>query len=158
MADQPQRTEEQPVLRIEPDWPQPGWPDTHALKLSITPGWADHLVELLESHSLRYSKVVYASGGPGLAIYVVYPVLATTVALGGFKGLAAVLDALFHRHDGKRFHVVIGDDEYSAEGVSVDKAERFIKQVLDQRAGLDRQRAERRNQLQDGGQAGAQAE
>jgi hypothetical protein len=60
------------------------------------------------------------------------------------------------RHDGKRFRIVIGADEYSAEGVSVDDAERFIKQVLDQRADLDRQRSERRNQLPGSGQAGDQ--
>jgi len=52
---------------------------------------------------------------------------------------------------------VIGADEYSAEGVSVNDAERFIKQVLDQRADLDRQRSERRNQLPGSGQAGDQA-
>jgi hypothetical protein len=40
-------------------------------------------------------------------------------------------------------------NRYSAEGVTVDDAERLIKQVLDQPAGLDRQRA-------DGAMAGMQ--
>jgi hypothetical protein len=144
MAEQPS-SGERALLRLEP-----GIPGTATLTVRISPPFADELIDLLNSHGLSYSEVFEASYGHGLAIYAIYGVGAVS-ALGGFGGLAKVLVALFHRHDGKRFTAVIGDDEYSAEGTSLKDAERWIERALAKRAELDSQRAELRKRLEDGG-------
>jgi len=146
MANAPD-SDEPAFLALEPG--PPGAADS--LELYISPSLVDDLLDLLDTHHLRRSQVVHASGEPGLAIYLVYSVGGFGAALGGFTGLAAVLTALFHRHDGKRFTVTTGGMEISVEGVSCKDAERWIQLAVDKQAEVKAQ-AEVRKQLEDGNQ------
>ncbi len=134
MVDQSPGPVEPALVELVPDLP-----GTDSLTVRISRRYADDLVELLESHQLRYSKVVYASGGPNLAIYAVYSAAGALVGLGGFSGLAKVLTAFFNRHQGKRF--VVNGDEISAEGVSFKDAQHWIELVLEKQAELEARRA-----------------
>jgi len=88
---------------------------------------------------------------------MVYSVGGFAAAVGGFKGLAAVLTALFHRHDGKRFTVKTGGMEFSVEGISSQDAERWIQLAVDKQGEIKAQ-AEVRKQLGDSNQVGGPGE
>jgi hypothetical protein len=122
-----QDASEAPVLVL-----QEGMPGTDTLELRITPSHADELVALLNSHHLKHSEVFEFSAGSDLIIYAV----GGLSSLGGLTGLAKVLTAFFHQHDGKRLVFKVGDDEYSAEGCSLKQAERWVTRVLEQKAEL----------------------
>jgi hypothetical protein len=143
MADQP-NSDGSLFLAFGPS--PPGAADS--LELHLSPSLEADLLDLLDTHDLRRSQVIHASGGPGLAIYPVYSVGGFATALGRFKGLAAVLTALFHRHDSKRLTVKTAGLEFSVQGVSDKDAERWIQLAVDQ----IKAQAEARKQLGDGNQ------
>jgi hypothetical protein len=59
----------------------PGAADS--LELHFSPSLEVDLLDLLDTHDLRHSRVIHASGGPGLAIYLVYSVGGFAAALVG---------------------------------------------------------------------------
>ena len=101
-----------------------------ALELRIPSASAAELEHLMTISSVRYGEIYELAAGTELITYGVYGL----GALGGFTGLAKVLFAFFHQHDGKKWLCKIDGKEVSAEGCSLEDAQHWIKAVLEQRA------------------------
>jgi hypothetical protein len=83
---------------------------------------------------MQYSRVLEFSAGSDLIVYG----LPAITAAGGFSGLAAVLVALFHKCDGKKWTFKAGGREFSAEGCSLEDAKSWIRATLEVQAEIDK--------------------
>ena len=101
-----------------------------SLTLRISPDYAKRLTDRLEGEGIRYSTILEHSTASVLAPYLVY----IGGPAGALTGLAAVIRAICHGDDGKRFKIETKDGtEYSGQGLSVNE----IIQLLEAARGDD---------------------
>ena len=94
-----------------------------SLTLRISPDYAKRLTDRLEGKGIRYSTILEHSAASVLAPYLVY-----IGPAGALTGLAAVIRAICHGDDGKRFKIKTKDGtECSGQGLSVDEIIRLLE-------------------------------
>jgi len=111
---------ESPVLLIGPG----EFDAAPSLTLRISPDYAKRLTDRLEGEGIGYSTILEHSAATVLAPYLVY----IGGPAGTLAGLAAVIRAICHGDDGKRFKIKTKDGtEYSGQGLSADDIIRLLE-------------------------------
>ena len=104
-----------------------------SFNLRFPPEYGEEILSLLDDNGIDHNTALEMSSGPEVWIEVV-KVLGVT---GGLAGLASVLKAFFHRHDGKRFVLKLGGSEMEAAGYSKKETEQLLLKMQADQAELD---------------------
>lgn len=112
-----------------------------SLQLRFPPEYSDEMLALLDDEGISHNTALELSAGVVEWIEVV-KVLGTTVAvsggaLGGLHGLAKVMEAFAHRHDGKKVVVKHDDDEVELTGYSEKQLMNLLEPLPDKQTKLD---------------------
>lgn len=101
-------------------------PGDEAIYFRVSPDAADELQALMEAEGVFGSRALEHSVGPELAILI-----GLFGATGGLHGLAAVLNAWFHRNEHKSITVTCGDETLQLTGLSTKEREAIIGRMLE---------------------------
>lgn len=112
-----------------------GYPGDDSFNLRFPAEYGSDICGLLDEHGLSHGSVLEFSAGQELWIEAVR---ALSVP-GGLATLAAVIKAVVHRHDGKRFLLERDGEQLRVEavGFSVDKVNRFLEEMAVRQATRD---------------------
>lgn len=113
----------------------PSHPGATDVKLYISPGFKDEISQLADVEGLAVGEGIELSQGQDLALLIVQ----VLGGVGGLKGLAAVLNAFFSRHQHKKVTVKVGEETVSVEGLSQPEAEATVSRLLDKVSEQQRQ-------------------
>lgn len=113
-------------------------PDDEGIKIYVSPDEAEDLKADLEASGYDTSWAFeHALGVDDLIIAVA----AVGTAVGGLNGLAAVLNAFFHKNQHRSITVKSGDEEATLTGMSKEETkaiiDSYLDRVVDQQAALD---------------------
>jgi hypothetical protein len=104
---------------------RPGRPGHDELRILVSRHASKEFRELLDAEGLYKGELLEESASlPPLSEFF--------VAVGGLGGLAAVLTAFWHRHDGKSFTIAHEGKPIDIKGYSEDAALRMFKEALDE--------------------------
>lgn len=83
----------------------------------------EDLVLDLERHKLDVQRIAFASADSAR------PIVEVLVGLGGLTGLASILRAFFHRHDGKQIFFEFNGQTIDLRGMSEKNLEALIREL-----------------------------
>lgn len=108
-----------------------------SLQLRFPPEYSDEILTLLDEQSIDHNTAVEFSAEPADWIEVVKVLGIAASSAGGLHGLAKVITAFVHRHDGKQFVFTKGGETVDAKGYSQAAVETMLQQMPQQQAELD---------------------
>lgn len=114
-----------------------GYPGDNSFNLRFPPEYSEEVLSLLDINGIDHNTALEMSAGPAEWIEVVQVLGVGASSVGGLAGLAAVIKAFVHRHNGKRFVLKRGEAEVEATGYSVKAIEQFLQKMQAEQAEVD---------------------
>lgn len=108
-----------------------------SLQLRFPPEYSDEILQLLDEQGIDHNTAAEFSAGPTDWIEVVKVLGLAASGAGGLHGLAKVITAFVHRHDGKRFVFKRGGEVIDATGYSQAAIESMLQKMPAEQAALD---------------------
>jgi hypothetical protein len=121
------------VIRITPSF----YDDVDSLQLRFPPEYSDEILALLDEHGIAHNTGAEFHANPTDWIEILTGLGGAGAASGGLLGVAAVIRAVAHRHDGRR--VVVKHDEVEVSGFSTKDTEQLLKDAAKQQKNLNAQ-------------------
>jgi hypothetical protein len=114
-----------------------GFPGGDSFNLRFPPEYSEEILSLLDDNGVDHNTALEMSAGPDEWIEVVNVLGVGVSSAGGLAGLAAVIKAFVHRHDGKRFVLKRGKYEIEAAGYSEKQIKQFLEKIQGEQAERD---------------------
>jgi hypothetical protein len=104
-----------------------------SFNLRFPSDYAPEIIALLDEHEIAHDTILEFSAGQELWIEAVR-VLSVP---GGLAALASIIKTVVHRHDGKRFILKRGGEEFEATGFSEEKVRGFLEKAAADQVARD---------------------